>query len=88
MKGSQAKWDWREFQRPPAVDEASSTRPDPVPIELDGQSGNAFAILSLCREAALTAGWSLVQWDRFYWEATSGNHDELLEVVSNWFDVR
>ena len=93
MSGGQARWDWREFgsgspAKPAAVDVAVFKRPDPVPGEMDGQSGNAFAILVLCREAALAAGWSLVQWDRFYWEATAGSHEVLLDVVKDWFEVR
>jgi len=69
-------------------DEPLRTRPDPVPLELDGQSGNAFAVLVLCHEAALAAGWSMVQWDRFYWHATAGDHDQLMSVVSDWFEIR
>jgi hypothetical protein len=92
MSEGQAKWDWREFggssPSERSTPEDDFTRPDPVPLELDGQSGNAFAILVLCREAALAAGWSLVQWDRFYWEATASNHDMLLDVVKDWFEVR
>jgi len=87
MSESQARWDWREFQEQPPLGESGFTRPAPVPIELDGRSGNAFAILVLCREAALAAGWSLVQWDRFYWEATAGDHERLLEVVGRWFNT-
>ena len=92
MSEGQARWDWREFGGPTgersAVDEGGFKRPDPVAVELDGQSGNTFAILVLCREAALAAGWSLVQWDRFYWEATAGSYEKLLDVVKDWFEVR
>ncbi len=93
MKELQAKWDWREFGRgssnePPRAEGAAFARPVRAPLELDGQSDNAFAILVLCREAALAAGWTLIQWDRFYWDATSGDHELLLEVVGRWFDCR
>ena len=93
MSEGQARWDWREFEsgspaERSAVDEGGFTRPDSVPVELDGRSGNTFAILVLCREAALAAGWSLVQWDRFYWEATADSYEKLLDVVQDWFEVR
>jgi len=72
----------------PDNDEGFLARADPVPLELNGQSGNAFAVLVLCHEAALAGGWSMFQWDRFYWDATAGDHDQLLAVVRDWFEVR
>jgi len=93
MTRSQTRWEWIKFTSDALAgrlddDEGLLTRPDAVPLELDGQSGNAFAVLVLCREAALAGGWSMFQWDRFFWDATAGDHDQLMAVVRAWFEVR
>lgn len=62
-------------------------RPERVPVELIGHDGNAFAILGRCRTAAITAGWQPDEIQRFLDEATEGNYDHLLGVVSDWFIV-
>lgn len=56
-------------------------------VKLIGEDGNAFAILTRARKAALKAGWTMEQVGKFSTEATSGNYDHLLAVVQKYFDV-
>ena len=52
-----------------------------------GQSGNAFAILGLCRSALRTAGAPKEVRDAFFAEATSGDYDNLLATATKFCDV-
>ena len=56
-------------------------------VKLIGQDGNAFRILGLCRKAALKAGWSKDQWNKFHGKATAGDYDHLLRLVMARFEV-
>jgi hypothetical protein len=42
-------------------------------------------ILGLCRRAAKEAGLSQQEIDAFYQEATSGDHDHLIQTAVRWF---
>jgi len=56
-------------------------------LKLIGEDGNAFSILGkACREAR-RAGWSSEKIEKFQKDATSGNYDNLLRVVMEYFEV-
>ena len=57
-----------------------------ITLNLQNVSGNAFAILGVCRRAMERAG-KRELWDAFHKEATSGDYNNLLCTVSDWFDV-
>jgi hypothetical protein len=58
-----------------------------IHVKLVGEDGNAFAILGRCRKAMMNAGLSQEEFHIFYDEATSGNYDNLLVTVMNWFET-
>ena len=63
----------------------------PVPekratVRLVGQDGNAFSILARCMSAGRKAGYTKDQLTEFHKEATSGDYDHLLCVVTEWFN--
>lgn len=57
-----------------------------ITLNLQNVSGNAFAILGVCRRAMERAG-KRELWDAFHKEATSGDYNNLLCTVSDWFEV-
>ena len=57
-----------------------------ITLNLQNVSGNAFAILGVARRAMERAG-KRELWDAFHKEATSGDYNNLLCTVSDWFDV-
>ena len=57
-----------------------------ITLNLQNVSSNAFAILGVCRRAMERAG-KRELWDEFHKEATSGDYNNLLCTVSDWFDV-
>ncbi len=57
-----------------------------ITLNLQNVSGNTFAILGVCRRAMERAG-KRELWDKFHKEATSGDYNNLLCTVSDWFDV-
>jgi hypothetical protein len=60
--------------------------PERPVLTLIGQDGNAFNILAKARRALLLAGRG-DEWTTFEAEATRGDYDHLLVVVSEWFEV-
>ena len=56
-----------------------------IPVTLG--DGNAFAILGRCSAAMKKAGVYDEKWQSFYDEATSGDYDNLLRVVGDFFDI-
>ena len=56
-------------------------------VELVGCDGNAFAILGRCRRASNEANWTKEQWEKFKFEAVSGDYDHLLRTVMTYFEV-
>jgi hypothetical protein len=56
-------------------------------VDLSRVSGNAFAIIAECRRAAKKAGWNKDKIDEFTKLATSGNYDNLLNVVLDHFEI-
>lgn len=59
-----------------------------ITVTLTGQDGNAFAILGRCRAAARDAGLSDGEIAAFMAEAMAGDHDQLLQTVMRWFEIR
>ena len=57
-----------------------------ITLNLQNVSGNAFAILGVCRRVMERAG-KRELWDAFHKEATSGDYNNLLCTVSDWFNV-
>ena len=62
---------------------ADTTKPK---LKLMGEDGNAFAILGRATKALKEAGQE-DEVEQFMEEATSGDHDHLLRVVMERFDV-
>ena len=52
-------------------------------LKLAGEDGNAFAILSRARRIALDNG---LDWTEIQKKATSGDYDNLLQTMSEYFD--
>lgn len=58
-----------------------------IEVELSGQDGNAFAIVSRTARAMGRGGVSMEQVDLFREEATSGDYEHLLAVVQKWVRI-
>jgi hypothetical protein len=58
-----------------------------IKVEILGRDGNAFAILGATTKAMQRAGVSKEIRDEFLAEATSGDYDNLLSTVMQYFDV-
>lgn len=58
-----------------------------IEVELSGQDGNAFAILSRTARAMTRGGVSKEQVDQYRHEATSGDYDHLLATTMKWVTV-
>jgi menaquinone-dependent protoporphyrinogen IX oxidase len=56
-------------------------------VELIGQDGNAFAILSKVIKALKDAGADVEYVNKYQEEATSGDYDNLLRVTMQYVDV-
>jgi hypothetical protein len=55
-----------------------------VAVDIDGPDGNAFVILGRTKRALTEAGASIDECNKFMAEATSGDYEHLLNVVSDW----
>lgn len=58
-----------------------------VQVRLVGEDGNAFAILGRVQKALKRGGASSEECSEFVKEATSGDYDNLLQVVMKWVEV-
>jgi hypothetical protein len=58
-----------------------------VKVALQGEEGNAFAILGRVRKAMKEAGVSNDEIESYLKEAMSGNFDNLLQVTMKWVDT-
>jgi hypothetical protein len=59
-----------------------------VVVQMTGEDGNAFAILARVR-AAMKAAWLPDDlWSDFYFEATHGDYDHLLQTCMEWVDCK
>jgi len=54
-------------------------------LKLVGRDGNAFAILGAAQTVARK---NKMEWNKIYEEATSGDYDNLLQVMMKYFDVQ
>lgn len=52
-----------------------------VPLQLEGQDGNAFFLLGTFKKAAQRAGYSQEEIAEVLDDATSGDYDHLLETI-------
>lgn len=59
-----------------------------ITVQLTGQDGNAFMVLGLCQRAAKEAGLSKQEIGLFLQEATSEDHDHLLQTAMRWFNCQ
>lgn len=59
-----------------------------IGVELIGQDGNAFSILSRVKLALLRGGVPQSEIDEFMKEAASGDYNHLLGTVMQWVEVR
>ena len=55
--------------------------------DLKGPEGNAFVLLGRAKRALRAAGQSDEQQNWFYTQATSGDYQNLLETIMEWFIV-
>jgi hypothetical protein len=67
--------------------EPDEIRHPDVEVQLTGQDGNAFAVLSAVRKALVDAGHH-DEVEAFLAEATSGDYDHLLGTCMRWVNVR
>lgn len=56
-------------------------------LKLVGKDGNVFAILSEARRVARKVGWSRDDIREYEKEATSGDYDNLLLTMMEYFEV-
>ena len=58
-----------------------------IDVQITGQNGNAFIILSCVTTALKNNGISQEELDKFFNEATSGNYDHLIQTCCEWVNV-
>lgn len=58
-----------------------------VTVQLTGTDGSASAVMGQVQRALRDAGVSRREVDQFRLEATSGDHDHLLQTCMHWVDV-
>ena len=58
-----------------------------IKVKLTGTSGNAFAVLGRCQEAARKGHMDPAKLKEFITEATSGDYNQLLGTAMRYFDV-
>lgn len=69
------------------MSEEQSERQKYGEITLAGVDGNAFTILAVCKKQMKQAGASGPEVDAFVKQAMSGDYDQLLHTVQEWFEV-
>jgi hypothetical protein len=58
-----------------------------INVPLVGEDGNAFFILARCQSAARRGGLDFSEIQAFMKEAQSGDYDNLLQTVCDWFNT-
>lgn len=58
-----------------------------IRVQLSGEDGNAFAIISRCRRAARLGGVSDNDIETFTCEARSGDYEYVLQTAMRWFNT-
>jgi len=64
-----------------------SVRYPDIEVPLEGEDGNAFAIIGRVRKALRKAKVSQEEIDLFSTEAMAGDYDNLLQTVMRWVEV-
>lgn len=70
----------------PETGEIVPRQPTPKPV-VRLASGNGYAILMKCCDAAEKAGWGLEEWRAFSRKFRSGTWEQMFELVSQRFEV-
>lgn len=65
----------------------STTLYPEIHVQLSGEDGNAFAILSAVSTALKRGGVPQSECDTFFAEATSGDYDHLIRTAMTWVSV-
>ena len=55
---------------------------DKIEIDLTGPDGNAFVLLGIARDLAIKLD---LDWNYIYTEMTSGDYENLLQVMEHYF---
>ena len=58
-----------------------------IDVQITGQNGNSFIILSCVITALKNNGISQEECDKFFNEATSGNYDNLIQTCCEWVNI-
>ena len=58
-----------------------------VEVQLSGEDGNAFIMVSRTRRALRKAGVPSGEIEQFTNEVTAGNYEDVIRVVGEWVDV-
>lgn len=58
-----------------------------ITVQLTGEDGNAFVIVTRIAGALRRGGATQEEVDEFIHEATSGDYDNVLATVQRWVDV-
>ena len=91
--GQENDLDYLSFAIVYAIDTSEEKEPivkttDKPRVQLSGEDGNAFAIISRCMRAAKQAGWTQQQQDKVRAELRgAGSYDGLLQTAMEHFDV-
>lgn len=59
-----------------------------IEVQITGDDGNAFVIMSKVRSALKSAGASESEISLYTQESTSGDYSNLLNVASQWVDIQ
>ena len=57
-----------------------------IKVPIIGTNGNVFNLLGICKKALQRAG-KIELWDEFYKEATSGDYYQVLNTISEYFEI-
>jgi hypothetical protein len=58
-----------------------------VKVQLSGNDGNAYAIMSSVKKALEKSGATPAEINRYLTESMSGDYDNLLRVAMDWVEV-
>jgi hypothetical protein len=58
-----------------------------VEVQLSGNDGNAYAIMSSVKKALTKAGATPAEIDQYLKDSMSGDYDNLLRVAMDWVEV-
>lgn len=64
-----------------------NTKYPEITVQLSGQDGNAFAIMSAVKSALKRYGVEKAEIDQYLAESMAGDYDNLLRVAMKWVSV-